>query len=88
VLEQQEIILKYLEKKQNKRIKQQPKGKEMKILYIRDPVWNPNKREWVINYGVSDYVDDKPVKYVQKVTTETLLSAQNYINLLNQRKER
>lgn len=60
----------------------------MKILYIREPVWNPNKREWVINYGVFDYVDDKPVKYVQKVTTETLLSAQNYINLLNQRKER
>ena len=88
MLEQQEIILKYLEKKQNKRIKQQPKGKEMKILYIREPVWNPNKREWVINYGVSDYVDDRPVKYVQKVTTETLLSAQNYINLLNQRKER
>lgn len=59
----------------------------MKILYIREPVWNPDKREWVINYGVSDYVDDKPVKYVQKVTTETLLSAQNYINLLNHRKK-
>lgn len=64
------------------------KGKEMKILYIRDPVWNPDKREWVINYGVSDYVDDRPVKYVQKVTTETLLSAVNYTKLLEEQKEK
>lgn len=60
----------------------------MKILYIRDPVWNPDKREWVINYGVSDYVDDRPVKYVQKVTTETLLSAVNYTKLLEQQMEK
>lgn len=60
----------------------------MKILYIREPVWNPDKREWVINYGVSDYVDDRPVKYVQKVTTETLLSAVNYIKLLEEQREK
>lgn len=60
----------------------------MKILYIREPVWNPNKREWVINYGVSDYVDDKPIKYVQKVMTETLLSAVNYTKLLEEQKDK
>ena len=60
----------------------------MKILYIRDPVWNPDKREWVINYGVSDYVDDRPVKYVQKVMTETLVSAVNYTKLLEQQREK
>ena len=60
----------------------------MKILYIREPVWNPDKREWVINYGVSDYIDDRPVKYVQKVTTETLISAVNYIKLLEQQREK
>ena len=60
----------------------------MKILYIREPVWNPDKREWVINYGVSDYIDDRPVKYVQKVTTETLISAVNYIKLLEEQREK
>lgn len=60
----------------------------MKILYIREPVWNPDKREWVINYGVSDYVDDRPVKYVQKVMTETLISAVNYIKLLEEQREK
>lgn len=60
----------------------------MKILYIREPVWNPNKREWVINYGVSDYVDDRPIKYVQKVMTETLLSAVNYTKLLEEQREK
>lgn len=60
----------------------------MKILYIREPVWNPDKREWVINYGVSDYVDDRPVKYVQKVMTKTLLSAVNYTKLLEEQREK
>ncbi len=60
----------------------------MKILYIREPVWNPDKREWVINYGVSDYVDGRPVKYVQKVTTETLLSAVNYTKLLKEQRDK
>lgn len=60
----------------------------MKILYIREPVWNPDKREWVINYGVSDYVDGRPVKYVQKVMTETLISAVNYIKLLEEQREK
>lgn len=60
----------------------------MKILYIREPVWSPDKREWVINYGVSDYVDDRPVKYVQKVMTETLLSAVNYTKLLEEQREK
>ena len=60
----------------------------MKILYIREPVWNPDKREWVINYGVSDYVDDRPVKYVQKVMTETLVSAVNYTKLLKEQRDK
>ena len=60
----------------------------MKILYIREPVWNPDKREWVINYGVSDYVDGRNIKYVQKITTETLLSAVNYTNLLKEQREK
>ena len=60
----------------------------MKILYIREPVWNPDKREWVINYGVSDYVDDRPIKYVQKVMTETLISAVNYTKLLEEQRDK
>lgn len=60
----------------------------MQILYIKDPVWNPDKREWVINYGVSDYVDGRPVKYVQKVMTETLVSAVNYTKLLEEQREK
>ena len=60
----------------------------MKILYIREPVWNPDKREWVINYGVSDYIDDRPVKYVQKVMTETLVSAVNYTKLLKEQRDK
>ena len=58
----------------------------MEILYIKDPVWNPEKREWILDYGVKDYVDDKVVKYVQRVTTETLISAMRYVELLNQQR--
>ena len=60
----------------------------MKILYIREPVWNPDKREWVINYGVAAYVDGRPVKYVQKVMTETLVSAVNYTKLLKEQRDK
>lgn len=53
------------------------------IRNITEPKWDKIKGEWVIEYTV---VDSQP--YSQTVRCETLLSAQNYINLLNQRKER
>lgn len=52
------------------------------ITQITPPVWNPDKREWVINYGVSDYVDDRPVKYVQKVLCEALVSAERITQMI------
>lgn len=55
------------------------------ITQISSPVWQPNKRQWLIEYTIKD---KDASAYVQKVWCEALVSAQNYINLLNERKER
>lgn len=56
-----------------------------RILDIREPVWNPDTRTWVLNYVVADIIDDRNVKYIQTITCEALISVENYVKLLKER---
>lgn len=48
----------------------------MEILYVKPAVWNPTTREWIIDIGIKDIIDGKNTKYVQRITCETLVSAE------------
>lgn len=49
----------------------------------KEPYWDKNKREWVLEYTVKD---KDTGEYVQRVRFETLASANAYMQMLNQRK--
>lgn len=55
------------------------------ITQVIPPVWIPDKRQWLVEYIVKD---QDAGDYIQKVWCEALVSAQRYIELLKQRKER
>ena len=55
-----------------------------RINTILPPKWNPQTREWIIDYTV---IDENIGWYVQRVRCEALVSAQRYVELLKQRKE-
>ena len=52
------------------------------ITQVSSPVWQPDKRQWLIEYIVKD---KDAGAYVQKVWCEALVSAENYLTLINQR---
>ena len=49
------------------------------ITNVKDPVWSPDKRQWLVEYAVADVVDGKNVKYYQRVWCEALVSATKMI---------
>ena len=49
----------------------------------KEPYWDKNKREWVLEYKIND---KDTGEYVQRVRFETLASANAYLQMLNQRK--
>lgn len=55
------------------------------ITNVKPPVWMPDKRQWLVEYTVKD---KDAGAYVQKVTTETLISAVNYTKLLEEQREK
>ena len=46
------------------------------ITNIKPPVWQPDKRQWLIEYAIADVVDGRNVKYYQRVWCEALVSAE------------
>lgn len=54
------------------------------ITNVKPPIWIPDKRQWLIEYTVTD---KDAGAYVQKVWCEALVSAQRYVELLKKRKE-
>lgn len=53
------------------------------IESVSEPVWLPNKRQWQIVYIVKD---SEIGKYQQHVWCEALVSAENYLALIKQRR--
>jgi hypothetical protein len=52
----------------------------MGILHVKEPVWNPNTREWIVDYTVKD----GDIEYVQRARCEALVSAEKLIQRINQ----
>lgn len=52
------------------------------IKAVSQPVWVPDKRQWLVEYTVND--KDAGI-YVQKVWCEALVSAENYIKFVKGR---
>lgn len=52
------------------------------ITNVKSPVWMQDKRQWLIEYTVTD---KDAGAYVQKVWCEALVSAENYLALIKQR---
>lgn len=45
------------------------------ITNVKDPVWNPNIREWIVDYTIKD----GNTEYVQRARCEALVSAERII---------
>ena len=52
------------------------------ITNVKPLVWQPDKRQWLVEYTVKD---KDAGAYVQKVWCEALVSAENYLALIKQR---
>lgn len=53
----------------------------MEILHVKDPVWNPNIREWIVDYTIKD----GNIEYVQRARCEALVSAERIIQQIKER---
>lgn len=49
------------------------------ITNVKPPVWQPDKRQWLVEYTVKD--KDAGV-YLQRVHAETLVAAERYMELI------